>query len=242
MKIASSATALALIVGLAGCVNYSGYRTVSGSGHIVKETRNVAGFAHVSVGGSGKLTIQQGDEESLTIEADDNLLPFIESAVSGGDLRLGPHDVNIRPTRTILYNLKVKNLNALYLSGSLEAEAPQVKTDKFSLQVSGSGKVDIGKLEAGKLDIQVSGSGNIGIAGQVTEQHIGISGSGSYRAADLQSQHASADISGSGSLVLWATDSLSAHVSGSGEIDYYGNPQIDAQTSGSGRVRRIGNK
>jgi len=237
-----SAAILALSLGLVGCFNISSFRTVTGSGHVIKETRNVADFDRVSVGGSGKLIVQQGDEESLTIETDDNLLPLIESSVSGRELRLGPQSVNIKPTGTIVYNLKVKNLNAVSLSGSLEAEAAQIKTDSFSVQVSGSGKVNIGRLEAGKLDIQVSGSGNIGLAGKVNEQRIGISGSGDYRAADLESAQASADISGSGTLVVWARDSLNAGVSGSGEISYYGNPKVDTQVSGSGHVRRLGDK
>src|SRR5262249_21293152 len=154
---------------------------------------------------------------------DDNLLPLIESSVNSRELRLGPKDVNVRPSTTIIYNLKVKNLNAVSLSGSLEAEAAQIKTDNLSVQVSGSGKVNIGRLEAGKVDIQVSGSGNIGLAGKVNEQRIGISGSGDYRAADLESAQASAEISGSGTLVVWARDSLSAGVSGSGDVSYYGN-------------------
>jgi hypothetical protein len=242
MRTYSSAVVLAFALGLAGCFNISSFRTVSGSGHVVKETRNVANFDRVSVGGSGRLVVQQGDEESLTIETDDNLLPLIESTVSGRELRLGPQDVNIKPTGTIIYSLKVKNLNSVSLSGSLEAEAAQIKTDSFSVQVSGSGKVNIGRLEAAKLDIQVSGSGNIGLAGKVNQQRIGISGSGDYHAADLESAQADAQISGSGTLVVWARDSLNAGVSGSGDVSYYGNPKVDSQISGSGRVRRLGDK
>jgi hypothetical protein len=232
-----------LALGTAGCVNYySGSPLVMGSGRVTTENRTVSGFDQVSVGGSGKLTITQGDEESLTIRADDDLLPLIESKVSHGDLQIGPDNVNLHPTATILYQLKVKNLRAVHLSGSLEADADQIKTDRFSIQVSGSGKVQLGKLEAKRLDIQVSGSGDIQIAGQVEEQRVGISGSADYRAADLASDRVEAGVSGSGSLVVWARNTLTANVSGSGEISYYGTPSLDSQTSGSGHVKSLGSK
>jgi len=45
-----------------------------GSGYIVSEDRNVSGVTAVRLMTSGDLTIEQGNQESPTIEADDNLL------------------------------------------------------------------------------------------------------------------------------------------------------------------------
>jgi len=110
---------------LAGCVNFnwSSGPSVKGSGNVVAETRPVSQFDRVSVSGAGHLAIVQGDQESLTIETDDNLLPLIKSEVAGGLLKLGPENVNLNPTRTIRYQLRLKDLRELHLSGALEAEA-----------------------------------------------------------------------------------------------------------------------
>lgn len=51
--------------------------SVRGSGNIISEDRAVSEFNKVSVLGSGNLFIEQGDEESLTIEAKDNMFPLI---------------------------------------------------------------------------------------------------------------------------------------------------------------------
>jgi hypothetical protein len=40
---------------------------VRGSGNVITEPREVSHFNRVSMGGSGELTITQGDEESLTV-------------------------------------------------------------------------------------------------------------------------------------------------------------------------------
>jgi hypothetical protein len=227
---------------LSGCVQISGWKTVHGSGQITSESRTVSGFNQVALGGSGKLRITQGAEEALTIEADDNLLPLIKSEVSGGVLRIGPEGVNLSPSKTIRYDLHVKDLSSVHLSGSLSAEAASLKTDKLSLHISGSGKIDIGKLEAMTLDTHISGSGDMVVAGQVRDQHVGISGSGGHHAADLRSEQADISVSGSGECVLWVTGSLKTSISGSGSVQYYGSPQVDSHTSGSGKVRGLGNK
>src|SRR5690242_12646963 len=65
----------------AGCLSISDGHTVHGSGNVVTEARPVSGFDRVSVSGAGQLKVTQGDAESLTIETDDNLLPYIRSEV-----------------------------------------------------------------------------------------------------------------------------------------------------------------
>jgi hypothetical protein len=234
----------ALCALLSGCFNFnwSTMPSVKGSGNIVSETRAVGQFGRVSVSGSGHLSIVQGDQESLTIEADDNLLPLIKSEVAIGVLKIGPENVNLRPTKTIRYVLQLKSLDALHLSGSLEAEAQSIKTDQLLFAISGSGKIHVASLEASELNVHVSGSGDIELTGKVNRQRIEISGSGNYRARDCESQSTAVHISGSGNATIWARLALEAHVSGSGDIEYYGSPQVDTHVSGSGGIHSLGNK
>ena len=242
MNIRLSWSSIILAVCLSGCAFSSSGPTVTGSGKVVSETRTVANFDKVSVGGSGELVITQGDEESLVIRADDNLLPFIKSQVSGGELSIGWENANLRPSQTIRYELRVKNLGAIQLSGSLQAKAEQLKCEHLSVGISGSGKVSIAKLEAKELDVQVSGSGEFELSGHVNVQKVGISGSGRYAAGDLGSERVEANVSGSGNLTIWATQNLSTHISGSGDVNYYGTPSVQSEISGSGRVRSLGAK
>jgi hypothetical protein len=227
---------------LAACVTWSGGSAVKGSGKVVSEVRNVSGFERVSVSGSGLLSIVQGDQESLTIEADDNLLPLIKSYVAGGTLRIGPENVNLNPSRQIHYSLQLKSLKELELSGSLEAEAPSLQTDHLLVSISGSGKVQLPRLTANDLEVRVSGAGDIQIGGKVTHQTIDISGSGNYRAGECESQSTVIHVSGSGDATVWAQQSVEAHVSGSGDVGYYGSPQVSTHVSGAGSVHSLGKK
>ncbi len=250
------------VLALAGCSFDLGWNTVTGDGHIVSQTRAVSQFNEVSVSGSGELTVSQGSEESLVIETDENLLPLIKSEVSDGHLRIGPKDVNLRPTKGLRYQLKLKNLNALGISGSANAALGPIKTEDLALHISGSGKIQFpqlaakqlsahisgsgriqaAQLEANQLSVHISGSGGTDMAGQVERQEVHISGSGSHRASELKCSQADTQISGSGHATLLVKDALTASISGSGEIEYYGSPQVNSHVSGSGHVHSLGNK
>ena len=54
----------------------AGCSVVTGSGQVGSETPPVSGFTGVSLTDVGEGIVEQGESESLTIEADDNVLPF----------------------------------------------------------------------------------------------------------------------------------------------------------------------
>lgn len=224
---------------LTGCIKIGDFRTVSGSGNIVAETRDVRGFDRVSASGSGDLYLAQGAEESLTIEADDNLLPFIESEIRNGQLSVGPRNVNLRPTQRIVYHLKVKDLREFHLSGSMRAQADKIKAERLAVSISGSGKMEITSLEAETLSSRISGSGSTSVGGRVDRQEIRISGSGNHQAPELECSLAEAHISGSGDASLWVVEALDVGISGSGRVEYRGNARVASHVSGSGRVHRV---
>ena len=222
-------------------VSLSGIR---GSGRVVSENRDVKDFQSVSLGGSGDLIITQGSGEALKIEAEDNILPLIESEVRGGTLYIGfkPNTGPISPTQPIKYYLDVKNLNGIDLSGSGSVQADTLKTNNISITCSGSGNIIVKNLTADTLKYNLSGSGSTSLGGIVGSQSDQISGSGSYQAGDLNSQQATAIITGSGNMTIWANDSLNIMISGSGDVNYYGKPILSQSISGSGKISNLGDK
>jgi hypothetical protein len=220
-----------------------GLTGVRGSGNVVGEVREVSSFTGVALAGVGDLTIEVGERESLRIEAEDNLMPYLETEVRNGTLEIGVRDgVNLNPTRPVRFYLTVEELDTIVLSGSGNIEAPDLEAERFSVTISGSGEVKMGDLSADILNVTISGSGNLDIAsGRVGEQDIIISGSGEYQAGDLSSRSVEITISGSGNATIWATDSLNVRISGSGSVNYYGNPRTTFSASGSGKVKSLGN-
>ncbi|HEX6384545.1 MAG TPA: DUF2807 domain-containing protein, partial [Anaerolineae bacterium] len=63
-------------------------RDIRGSGTVVRDDRPVAGIRGVTLATLGDMTIELGDEESLVVEAEDNLLPYPETEVRSGILTI----------------------------------------------------------------------------------------------------------------------------------------------------------
>ena len=216
---------------------------VHGSGQAKMESRYITGIQSVDLNGIGKLVITQGAKESLEITAEENLLEYIQSDVSGKSLRLGVREfVNLQPTRDIIYHLTVKQLNMVGTSGLGNIEIQSLETDNLQIDISGTGNINIADLTAEKLDMDISGLGNVTITGSVTEQNISISGAGNYQANDLYSSVANVKISGTGSAKIWTADKLILELSGMGNVDYYGDPTLNVDISGMGKVNSLGSK
>lgn len=81
-----------------------------------------------------------------------------------------------------------------------------------------------------------------GAIGQAAQLDARLSGFGSLKGGELQSDRASVTISGTGSAVVWATQQLKADISGLGSVQYYGQPQVTENVSGLGNVQHLGNK
>jgi len=231
-----------LACGLTACgFDIGSFAGIQGSGNVKSESRDVHDFDRVELAGIGTLTIRQGTTEALTIQAEDNLLPHIGSVVQGGTLTLAPlPNTNLRATKPITYDLTVKQLKGIDVSGAGDATASGLTADQLDLSVSGSGSLDASRITPSVLTVNLSGSGSMNASGQASRQTVRISGSGKYVASDLSSQQAAVDVSGSGSARVNVTESLTATVSGSGEVTYSGSPRVVQNVSGSGSVRRVG--
>ena len=214
---------------------------VHGSGRVKTEERQVKDVERVSMRGTGNLTLIQGDEEGLTIEADENIMPYIETYMEGRELVITlKNNITINQTGNIQYTLKIKDINRVSVSGSGNVTSDKLHVDDLSLEVTGSGNVDLPDLEAKALKARASGSGNFDLKGQVDSQDIIISGAGNYKAGDLQSKDAQVTISGAGEVTVWATEKLDTRITGFGNVSYYGQPNVSQSITGSGRVKNLG--
>jgi hypothetical protein len=230
----------ALVIGACGInVNID---VEKGSGNVVTEARSVSGFDKVDLSGIGDVTLVQGEEEGLSIEAEDNVIKHITTEVRDGTLYLGFNNKAIIPTRPVKFNLSMRTVHGLNTTGASNIKSATVNTDALEIGISGTGNIQLDKLTADKLTINVSGAGNCQVEGTVNSQKISLSGAGNYEGEDLQSKTAEVNISGIGRVTLWTTDNLDVTISGTGGVDYYGTPQITQQISGVGQINHKGNK
>lgn len=209
----------------------------TGSGEVITETRSVDGFDEVDLRGTGEVRITVDGTETLTIEAEDNIIDLLTNEVRNGRLILGT-DRPIRPTEDIVYTLTMKVLEAIEISGSGAVTASDFETADFEVDVSGSGAAEVSGIVAEDVLARISGSGAVTMTGDADSLDLSISGSGAFDGERLGTETAIVDISGSGSATVSVSEILTVDASGSGNVEYLGNPSVSVESSGSGNVSR----
>jgi hypothetical protein len=211
-----------------------------------RNEREVPSFSEISLRISGKVHLEQGNRQSVRIEAEPSTLEEIITEVKGRTLIIRFKSTSLfrrtfNPGRVDIY-ITVPEVDALSVSGSGDIEAEsKIEARILDLAVSGSGNILLENLDAERVKAAISGSGDILIGGGGTadELNVAVSGSGNVKAENFEVGNAEVKISGSGSCMVNATELLRARVAGSGNVLYHGNPQIDASVAGSGRVKKL---
>lgn len=219
----------------------TGCDVVNGNGHVSKEERTIEAFTELDVQGSMDVTVSKGNSTSARIEAEDNLLEYIELHSEGNKLKVKFRDnSSIRSHKPIRVHITTNTLEEANMSGSgnLTLDGLFTSEQKIGLSVSGSGNIR-GNINAPEVDINVSGSGNITLKGETRDVDIDVAGSGNCRVDELLAETAKINIAGSGDVRVYASRSLKANLVGSGSVRYKGEPSIDLNKIGSGNVRKL---
>jgi hypothetical protein len=203
------------------------------------EIRNVRDFQEVSLEGVGTLIIEQGETESLTIEAEPRVLQRIATEVRNGRLTIRP-DRSFETRESITYFLTIRELTGIELAGAGRVEAAQLSADQLRVNASGAGAVVVDSLSANTLDLTASGNVQTELAGTVDSQTVEVSDAATYAAADLSSRLASVTASGASQVTVNVSENLDARVSGAARIEYIGDPAVTEDVSAAGSIRNVG--
>jgi hypothetical protein len=214
--------------------------TVDGSGVAATEDRDIGDVTAVVLSGTGDLTIVPGTVAALSVTADDNVLPLIETETDGGKLTLSTKSrANLRPKTRIAYTLTVPRLSSITVSGAGNVKADQLTTGALTVKLSGAGNADLNNLACKSLTLHLSGAGAANLSGTTEKMSVKLSGAGDIDAAGLKANTADVQVSGAGTVKLWAVEELKARVSGAGDVKYKGTPKVEPKVSGAGKVRAL---
>ena len=210
--------AVLILASLACSTLTVGTNRVIGSGKVASEVRNLPEFTSVELAGSADVNILLSDTQSVNVQADDNILPLIETKVVNGRLVIGTKPfTNITTSNGIVVTVAMKSLQGVTLTGS--------------------GNVSVGAMSGPDLTIALPGSGDITVEGKADHVAITLAGSGNVMCNALKAHKADVTLLGSGTVTLFADQSLIANLAGSGTIRYEGNPpQVTKNITGSGAI------
>ncbi|MFT4632565.1 MAG: hypothetical protein ACI8PP_002179 [Candidatus Pseudothioglobus sp.] len=207
------------------------------------EVRQVSGFDRVRLQGPGILKIRQSNKASLTVHAPRYAIKGLQSRVVSGELLLGLLStpvVSLQLHREVIsYDLQVKDLSRLQLTGVARAIVPDLDTDSLTLVVGGSARIRVEKLTADHLDVRINNRGQVSVSGDVEAQSVRVSSQGDYQAGQLISDFAELSVADQGQAIITVNEALNVAIAGNGSVTYVGYPDVQQVISGPGRLQRI---
>lgn len=211
---------------------------IEGNGHIVTENKDVSSTNRIKSYGPFDIELVNGTTPSLTIETDENIMPYITVDNENGWLILKSREhSNLRPSHNIKIKITVSELNAITLAGSGDITSPDklISNSKMDVKLIGAGDINL-SVNTPEISSEIEGSGDISLSGETKDAFIKIVGAGNYKAEDLKTENTKIEIMGSGDAGVFADSFIKVNISGSGDVSYKGKARIEQHIAGSGSI------
>jgi len=204
-----------LTLPMIGC-NGAFHSSAEGDGNLIEKNFSVDEFSLVDASHAYNIKITVGDETSVKIETDENLMKYVKVYVKNNTLYLDiENNVNINGTMRAI--ISTPSLNGVDLSGACKIDVEGIKTNKFSIDMSGACKGTF--------------------AGSTEKLSIDLSGATKVNTEDLKAVDAIVDVSGASKCSVFSSSSLSADASGASKIVIYGDPpKVKTDISGASSI------
>ncbi|MBK6610179.1 MAG: DUF2807 domain-containing protein [Sphingobacteriales bacterium] len=231
-----------------------------GSGDVAIDTRLVNNFDKIVVEGNyAAVYLHQDTVSKVTIQTDDNLLPFIETDITTNNQLIISNDKCLKKHKDIVIHVYSPNWHKVQLTGTSDIEAKtSITTDFIEIESTGTGEITLkGLIASNQVDVDLEGTGSIYIfdletpnlnsdlsgtgvlqySGNAAYHNIVISGTGNLYAFDLKTNKCDVFHQGTGNCEVYASDALDVTIKSTGDVHYRGNPaDVDIVLDGTGEV------
>ena len=223
----------AIIITISSCHH------ISGSGNIISSKRVTGDFTGISASNAIDVEVRVGAPQEVLVEADDNIVKYIVTTVSGDILKITMEDntsisnshMKVYVTAPSIKSLKASSSADIVVKGGLKSDG------KLTFHASSSGSISA-TLDAPEVEAEASSSAEIEITGKTKKYTADVSSSANIKSANLLSENTWVSAGSSGNASVFASVSLKAKASSSGDIEYRGNAIVEKTVNSSGSVEK----
>ncbi len=207
-----------------------------------KETISLPDFSRVTLKGLGNVYLSIGDQQSFSIESNQDLSNKIKTEVFNDELIISFHDIFpvwLVTMPKLDFHITMKVFTGCRVTGVGKIMSKKTLTcDNAEIVNTGVGGVHV-HLKANKVKCMLSGVGEITLTGETEILELELSGTGKVDAYNLLTKDAVVSSRGIGECIVNAEDNLKIHSSGIGNIKYKGNPKVESTQGGLGGIKNI---
>ncbi len=211
----------------------------TGSGNIITEKRATDNFKGISVGGGFNVELKTGPVTEVIVEADDNIMKYIETTVSGGILKIGIKNLHSLSNAHLKVYITAPDINSIKASSGSDVVVRDVlKNDgKLSFHASSAGTI-ITDVDAPEVVAEASSGSTITLSGKTKNYNAEASSGSDLKTADLLSENTVVNVSSGANAYVHASVKLTATASSGADVKYYGAANVDKTVSSGGSVEK----
>jgi hypothetical protein len=201
------------------------------------EDRDVAEFDAVQVAAGIHATVEIGPRRPVRIDADDQVLPLVETRVENGELHIGfkPH-TSFHSMQPVTVTIQTPQLRGVGASGGSIVRATFTRANEAEIDASGGSEIRARGVDAGRLLVSGSGGSKLNVQGRADTLRLEMSGGTELHGQDLSVKDAQVHASGGSTGEFRANGNLRGNLSGGSELHVRGQPKTKVATSGGSSV------
>ncbi|MEZ4875343.1 MAG: head GIN domain-containing protein [Flavobacteriaceae bacterium] len=216
-----------------------GLGQVNGNGNVTTETREVSDFSSVRGSAGMDVFLTQGTENKVVVEADENLMEYIETYVENGMLRITTQK-SIGRSKSQKVHVTYVTLEKIEASSGADVIGNSIiKNETLSLSSSSGADLEV-EILAKEVYASSSSGSDLKISGKATRLIADASSGSDLKARELEVISCKAEASSGADIAVTVKDEMVGHASSGGDIQYYGNPSdVSVKDGSSGSVRKM---
>ncbi len=227
-----------LVILFTAVLFFSACRYKTGSGNIVTEVRETSSFTGISVSGGFEVELRQSGNEEVVVEADDNIIKYVNTKVRKGELVINLDDLNVHDAHLKVL-ISAPSINSIKVSaGSDFLVKDELKSgEKIRLKASSGSQIK-SAVDAPEVEADASSAGEISISGRTRDFNAETSSGASIMAKELLSENTVVQASSGSTAKVHASVKLEAKASSGANITYRGAASVQKSTSSGGAVEK----
>jgi len=212
--------------------------TVKGNGDVIKKKRDITeSFNSVEVSQGIDLFIKQGNEISVTVEADENIYDLLITEVKNNVLHIY-FENNIKKAKSKKVFITVMDLTGIRASSGADVLGEMKITGKtLKLKATSGSDIEM-ELDYESLTVSSSSGSDMKLSGSCNDISLNSSSGSDIEAEDLKAKIVKAESSSGSDIIISVSESLTAEASSGSDILYRGSPrEKNIHRSSGGSVR-----
>ncbi len=212
---------------------------VKGNGNVVMETRTVSeSFSKIKATEGLEVYITQGNNEGITVEADENLQELILTEIKDGVLKIHCKE-QIGKASSKKVNVNFKSITGVSsTSGSSLRSTNTIASEVLVLKSSSGSSMKV-QVNTNDLTCDSSSGSSLKVSGETISLSADASSGSTIKAGDLKAESSEVSASSGANLTVNTSKALIAKASSGASVRYYGNPEmLDTDKSSGGSVSK----